>query len=129
MLRQGLDFSFSGLKTAVKYYLADNPDARPQDVAASFVEACLDVLISKSRAALEKFPVSSLVVVGGVAASPQLRAAAAGLCEDLGVELCLPPVKWSTDNGAMIGLATWDYLAKHITNTLEPVPGLGMEAF
>jgi N6-L-threonylcarbamoyladenine synthase len=129
MLRQGLDFSFSGLKTAVKYYLADNPDARPQDVAASFVEACLDVLISKCRAALEKFPVSSLVVVGGVAASPQLRAAAAGLCEDLGVELCLPPVKWSTDNGAMIGLATWDYLAKHITNTLEPVPGLGMEAF
>jgi N6-L-threonylcarbamoyladenine synthase len=129
MLRQGLDFSFSGLKTAVKYYLADNPDARPQDVAASFVEACLDVLISKCRAALEKFPVSSLVVVGGVAASPQLRAAAAGLCEDLGVELCLPPVKWSTDNGAMIGLATWDYLAKNITNTLEPVPGLGMEAF
>jgi N6-L-threonylcarbamoyladenine synthase len=129
MLRQGLDFSFSGLKTAVKYYLADNPEARRQDVAASFVEACLDVLISKCRAALEKFPVSSLVVVGGVAASPQLRAAAAGLCEDLGVELCLPPVKWSTDNGAMIGLATWDYLAKHVTNTLEPVPGLGMEAF
>jgi N6-L-threonylcarbamoyladenine synthase len=129
MLRQGLDFSFSGLKTAVKYYLADNPDARPQDVAASFVEACLDVLVSKCRAALEQYPVSSLVVVGGVAASPQLRAAAAGLCEDLGVELCLPPVKWSTDNGAMIGLATWDYLAKDISNTLEPVPGLGMEAF
>jgi len=129
MLRQGLDFSFSGLKTAVKYYLADNPDARPQDVAASFVEACLDVLISKCRAALEKFPVSSLVVVGGVAASPQLRAAAADLCDDLGVELCLPPVKWSTDNGAMIGLATWDYLANDINNTLEPVPGLGMEAF
>jgi N6-L-threonylcarbamoyladenine synthase len=129
MLRQGLDFSFSGLKTAVKYYLADTPDARPQDVAASFVEACLDVLISKCRAALEKFPVSSLVVVGGVAASPQLRAAAAELCEDLGVELCLPPVKWSTDNGAMIGLATWDYLAKDVKGTLEPVPGLGMEAF
>jgi N6-L-threonylcarbamoyladenine synthase len=129
MLRQGLDFSFSGLKTAVKYYLADTPDARPQDVAASFVEACLDVLISKCRAALEKFPVSSLVVVGGVAASPQLRAAAADLCEDLGVELCLPPVKWSTDNGAMIGLATWDYLAKDVKGTLEPVPGLGMEAF
>jgi N6-L-threonylcarbamoyladenine synthase len=129
MLRQGLDFSFSGLKTAVKYYLADTPDARPQDVAASFVEACLDVLISKCRAALEQYPVSSLVVVGGVAASPQLRAAAAGLCEDLGVELCLPPVKWSTDNGAMIGLATWDYLAKDVNCTLEPVPGLGMEAF
>jgi N6-L-threonylcarbamoyladenine synthase len=51
------------------------------------------------------------------------------LCAGLGIELCLPPVKWSTDNGAMIGLATWDYLANGITNTLEPVPGLGMEAF
>jgi len=45
------------------------------------------------------------------------------------VELCLPPLKWSTDNGAMIGLATWDYLARDITGTLEPVPGLGMEEF
>jgi N6-L-threonylcarbamoyladenine synthase len=129
MLKQGLDFSFSGLKSAVERYLVATPDAQPADVAASFVEACLEVLISKCRAALREFPASSLVVVGGVAASPQLRAAAAELCQDLGVELCLPPVKWSTDNGAMIGLATWDYLANDITNTLEPVPGLGMEAF
>jgi N6-L-threonylcarbamoyladenine synthase len=129
MLRQGLDFSFSGLKTAVKYYLEATPDAPQADVAASFVEACLDVLISKCRAALREYPASSLVIVGGVAASPQLRAAAAELCEGLGVELCLPPVKWSTDNGAMIGLATWDYLANDVTSTLEPVPGLGMEAF
>jgi N6-L-threonylcarbamoyladenine synthase len=129
MLRQELYFSFSGLKSAVERYLAATPDAQPADVAASFVEACLDVLISKCRKALGKYPASSLVIVGGVAASPQLRAAAMGLCEDLGIELCLPPVKWSTDNGAMIGLATWDYLANHITNDLEPVPGLGMEAF
>ncbi len=129
MLRQGLSFSFAGLKTAVEYYLRDTPDARPADVAASFVEACMDVLISKCRAALGEFRASSLVIVGGVAASPPLRAAAAKLCADLGVELCLPPVKWSTDNGAMIGLATWDYLANRITNVLEPVPGLGMEAF
>lgn len=129
MLRQGLDFSFSGLKSAVERYLAATPEAHSADVAASFVEACLDVLMSKCRAALREFPASSLVIVGGVAASPQLRAAAAELCQDLGVELCLPPVKWSTDNGAMIGLATWDYLANRMTNTLEPVPGLGMEAF
>ena len=55
--------------------------------------------------------------------------AAAELCDGLRVELCLPPVKWSTDNGAMIALATWDYLANDIKSTLEPVPGLGMEAF
>jgi N6-L-threonylcarbamoyladenine synthase len=129
MYKQGLDFSFSGLKSAVERYLAATPDAPPADVAASFVEACLDVLISKCRTALREFPASSLVIVGGVAASPPLRAAAAQLCEDVGVELCLPPVKWSTDNGAMIGLATWDYLASGVTNTLEPVPGLSMEAF
>ncbi len=129
MLRQGLDFSFSGLKSAVERYLAATPGARPADVAASFVEACMEVLISKCHAAIKEYPVSSLVIVGGVAASPQLRAAATELCADLGIELCLPPVKWSTDNGAMIGLATWDYLANGSTGTLEPVPGLGMEAF
>jgi N6-L-threonylcarbamoyladenine synthase len=129
MLRQGLDFSFSGLKSHVERYLVKTPDARPADVAAAFVEACLDVLISKCRAALVEYPASCLVVVGGVAASPQLRAAAGELCNELGVELCLPPLRWSTDNGAMIGLATWDYLANHITDTLEPVPGLRMEDF
>lgn len=129
MLRQGLDFSFSGLKSAVERYLAATPDAQPADVAAAFVEACMEVLISKCRAAIKEYPVSSLVIVGGVAASPQLRAAASELCAGLGIGLCLPPVKWSTDNGAMIGLATWDYLTNGITNTLEPVPGLGMEAF
>jgi N6-L-threonylcarbamoyladenine synthase len=129
MLRQGLDFSFSGLKSAVERYLAATPDAQPADVAVAFVEACMEVLISKCRAAIKEYPVSSLVIVGGVAASPQLRAAATELCAGLGIELCLPPVKWSTDNGAMIGLATWDYLANGITSTLEPVPGLGMESF
>jgi len=129
MLGRGLDFSFSGLKTAVDRYLVATPDAEPADVAASFVEACLEVLIAKCRSALKEYPAASLVVVGGVAASPQLRAAAGELCDDLGVELCLPPLKWSTDNGAMIGLATWDYLARQITSTLEPVPGLGIEDF
>jgi N6-L-threonylcarbamoyladenine synthase len=129
MLTRGLDFSFSGLKTAVSRYLVANPAVQPADVAASFVEACLDVLIAKCSRALQQFPASSLVVVGGVAASPQLRVAAAELCDELGVELCLPPLKWSTDNGAMIGLATWDYLARDISGPLEPVPGLGMEAF
>lgn len=131
MLGVGLDFSFAGLKSAVDRYLAANPAAldHPADVAASFVEACLEVLISKCRSAFRQFPASSLVVVGGVAASPQLRVAAAELCDGLGVELCLPPLKWSTDNGAMIGLATWDYLARGITGTLKPAPGLEMKEF
>jgi N6-L-threonylcarbamoyladenine synthase len=125
----GLDFSFSGLKTSVRTYLEDHPEAKHADVAAAFVDAVMQVLIYKCQAALQDFRAASLVVVGGVAASPQLRAAAAELCDGLGVQLCLPPLRWSTDNGAMIGLATWDYLARDITNTLDAVPGLGIESF
>lgn len=129
LLGRGLNFSFSGLKSAVERYVANSEKVVAADVAASFVEACVDVLISKCRDALGKYPSVSLVVVGGVAASPQLRAAAKELCEDLGVELCLPPLRWSTDNGAMIGLATWDYLALGISHPLEPVTTLSMEDF
>jgi N6-L-threonylcarbamoyladenine synthase len=126
LYNRGLDFSFSGLKSAVDRYLAANPDTPAQDIAASFVEACIDVLIAKCRKALQMYPSSSLVVVGGVAASPQLRAAAKDLCAELGVELCLPPLKWSTDNGAMIALAAWDNVSLNLSHTLRPVPSLGI---
>ncbi|TDP97724.1 tRNA (adenosine(37)-N6)-threonylcarbamoyltransferase complex transferase subunit TsaD [Labedaea rhizosphaerae] len=129
MLHDGLDFSFSGLKSAVSRYLAANPQTPHEDVAASFVAACLEVLLAKCRTALTDSPAQSLVIVGGVAASPQLRAEAAALCEDLGVELCLPPLKWSTDNGAMIGLATWDYLAAGFTAPLRPQTSLTIEQY
>ncbi|MEJ2868752.1 tRNA (adenosine(37)-N6)-threonylcarbamoyltransferase complex transferase subunit TsaD [Actinomycetospora sp. OC33-EN08] len=116
----GLDFSFSGLKSAVSRFLAAHPDHPPENVAASFVEACLDVLVSKCRKALAQHPSRCLVVVGGVAASPQLRERAAALCTEAGVELCLPPLRWSTDNGAMIGLAAWDYHARGLQERPRP---------
>lgn len=129
MINDGLEFSFSGLKSAVSRFLATAVDARPQDVAASFVEACLDVLITKVRKALIAHPSTCLVVVGGVAASPQLRAAAKDICQELNVNLCLPPLKWSTDNGAMIALATWDYLRLGIWPGPEPATSLGIEDY
>jgi N6-L-threonylcarbamoyladenine synthase len=110
VLNKGLEFSFSGLKSAVSRYLSSTPDAAHADVASSFVAAVLEVLLTKSRMALERYPSSSFVIVGGVSASPQLRTAALELCKSLGVELCLPPLRWSTDNAAMIALATFDYL-------------------
>ncbi len=110
MLSEGLEFSFSGLKSAVARYLNDSPVFEAADVAASFVGACMEVLLTKCRRALVAYPSASLVVVGGVSASPQLRAGAKELCDRLGVSLCLPPLRWSTDNAAMIALATWDYL-------------------
>jgi N6-L-threonylcarbamoyladenine synthase len=110
MLTDRFEFSFSGLKSAVTRYLEHSPSFEPADVAASFVSACMEVLLTKCKRALLSFPTVSLVVVGGVAASPQLRAGAKALCDDFGVQLCLPPLRWSTDNAAMIALATWDYV-------------------
>ncbi|MEO0724637.1 MAG: tRNA (adenosine(37)-N6)-threonylcarbamoyltransferase complex transferase subunit TsaD [Bacteroidota bacterium] len=123
MLHKGLEFSFSGLKSAIARYL-DALEEEPvvEDIAASFVEAAMEILLTKCRKALEQYPVKSLVVVGGVAASPQLREQAGELCAKMGVELCLPPLRWSTDNAAMIALATWDYI--QLGKRLEPKPQL-----
>jgi N6-L-threonylcarbamoyladenine synthase len=89
----------------------------------------MDVLVAKCRRALEEHESASLVIVGGVAASPQLRSAAGTLCAAVGVDLCLPPLRWSTDNGAMIALATWDYLAAGKQASLEPVPSLNIQQY
>jgi len=126
MIREGLDFSFSGLKTAVARQLESEGAVQKEDIAASFVAACLDVLISKCRRALTTFDAESLVIVGGVAASPQLREAATSLANEMGVELCLPPQKWATDNGAMIALAGWDYLDMGNAPRPRPQPRLSI---
>jgi N6-L-threonylcarbamoyladenine synthase len=87
-----------------------NPDALHADIAASFVKTVMEVLMKKAQVALKRYPSQSFVIVGGVAASPQLREEAGKLCQKLNVELCLPPLRWSTDNAAMVALATFDYL-------------------
>ncbi|WP_033340178.1 tRNA (adenosine(37)-N6)-threonylcarbamoyltransferase complex transferase subunit TsaD [Catenuloplanes japonicus] len=129
VINHGLDFSFSGLKSAVMRYLEAEKGWKVEDVAASFVAACMDVLVAKCRRALAAYPSSSLVIVGGVAASPPLRAAAAQLCDEAGVRLCLPPLKWSTDNGAMIAMAAWDYLATDNHTPAAPQTSLTIESF
>jgi N6-L-threonylcarbamoyladenine synthase len=122
MLHQGLEFSLSGLKAAVSRYLDATENPVLPDIAASFVQAVMDILIKKCRMAIQKNPCVSLVVVGGVAASPQLRAEATKLCQNMGIELCLPPLRWATDNAAMIALATWDYI--NVDNWMKPIPQL-----
>jgi tRNA N6-adenosine threonylcarbamoyltransferase len=122
MLKDGLEFSFSGLKSAVSRYLSQTDTPVLEDVAASFIEAIIDVLLYKCRMALNNCKSISLVIVGGVAASHQLRTRAQILCNELGIELCLPPLKWSTDNAAMIALATFDYL--HLKKFPKPIPNL-----
>jgi N6-L-threonylcarbamoyladenine synthase len=104
-----LDLSFSGLKTSVRYFL-ESPqgrDAKPQDVAASFQAAVVDVLMARVRAAFERNNYNAAVLSGGVAANSALQEAFRSWGERSGVPVFIPPPKYCTDNAAMIAAAAY----------------------
>ena len=96
------DFSFSGLKTAVARYINQVPNYQRAEVAASFQEAVVDVLLNKSIKAAQEKGIENLIIAGGVAANSRLREAAAELCEKFGIRLRIPSPLLCTDNGAMV---------------------------
>jgi N6-L-threonylcarbamoyladenine synthase len=96
------DYSFSGLKTAVKRWLAANPQASVPDVAASFQEAVADVLSAKAVAACRDTGADTLVLGGGVAANSRLRVLTQSRCDAAGIRLRVPRPGLCTDNGAMV---------------------------
>lgn len=109
-----LDFSFSGLKTAVLYALAGQSQPRPEppppsqkraDLAASFQKAVVEVLTVKARQALRRSGLRRLAVGGGVAANRCLRAALETMTREEGAELYIPPLTLCTDNAAMAAVA------------------------
>ena len=102
-----LDFSFSGLKTAVQLLVRkETPDAAAKaDVAASFQEAIVDVLVAKSLYALEQTGLNQLVVAGGVGANRRLRERLDRAAAEQGCAVFYPEFEFCTDNGAMIALA------------------------
>ena len=103
-----LDFSFSGLKTAVLTRLralGAVDEATRADVAASFQEAIVDVLAAKCMHALRREGLQRLVVAGGVGANTLLRARLQAECARLGAQVHFPPLALCTDNGAMIAFA------------------------
>jgi N6-L-threonylcarbamoyladenine synthase len=108
MLNGGYDFSFSGLKTAVRREI-ERGDVITADLVTSFVAACMDVLTTKLLTAIEEFTPSSAVVVGGVAASPVLRQRVTREAPP-STKVIFPSLKYSTDNAAMIGAAGWWHL-------------------
>ena len=105
----GLDFSFSGLKTALVYRCRElGPEGvaeRRADLAASFQAAVVRQLTAKLKRALKRGRWEAVALGGGVAANGPLRAAVGELCEREGVRLKLVPIKLCTDNAAMIGSA------------------------
>ena len=96
------NFSFSGLKTAVARYIEQTPTNIRADVAASFQEAIVDVLLLKSLRACKDSGIDRLVIAGGVAANSRLREVAKERCEREGIRLHIPSPALCTDNGAMV---------------------------
>jgi N6-L-threonylcarbamoyladenine synthase len=108
--RPGLDFSFSGLKTAVLTRLAEADAADPAlraDIACGFQEAVVETLLIKCRRAVEQAGVDTLVLAGGVAANRRLREVLGAWARQAGVALRYPAPALCTDNGAMIAYAGW----------------------
>ena len=101
------DFSFSGLKTAVLYYLRDNPTASKADVAASFQQAVIDVLVAKSVRAAREYGAESILLCGGVSANKALRMFLQAAAKKLGVGFFVPDFEFNTDNAAMIAAAAY----------------------
>lgn len=122
--RAGLEFSYSGLKTAVLYAMQDGAADVP-DIAASFQAAAIDILLIKIKQAIQQTDAQRLVVAGGVAANQLLRDR---VSTELGIDVFMPPFTYCIDNGAMIA-AAGDSLFKHGKFgdfTMTPNPSLAL---
>jgi N6-L-threonylcarbamoyladenine synthase len=130
-----LDFSFSGLKTAVRYAIAGPGRPDPStvklsgqqiaDLAASFQEAAVDCLVGKALAALEQTGMKTLCVGGGVAANGRLRTRLREETERAGIELHIAPLQLCTDNAVMGAIAVERLKAGHIEPLdLDVFPGV-----
>ena len=128
--RSGCDFSFSGIKTAVKNIIANQQCIDHElvcDISASFQDCVGDILVNRIRNAMLisrsiDHKISKLVVAGGVAANQQLRNRILMYARDNSFEVLYPPGKLCTDNGIMVGWAGIENLAKGYTSNLDFTP-------
>jgi N6-L-threonylcarbamoyladenine synthase len=126
--RDNADFSFAGLKTAVVHATRANRRLLPEDVAASFQQAVVDIVIDRTRYALQRFRTEypdeppRFVVAGGVAANRAMRDALADLCAAEGFEFCTPPASLCTDNAAMVAWVGVERAATQLFDDLDFAP-------
>lgn len=114
--RENLDFSFSGLKTSVRYFLEKNPELPKSprgmaDICSSVRQAIVGVLLRKTEHAVEASGLQRVALSGGVAANQALRNGMTDLCRSKGWELHLPAPELATDNAAMMAFAAMHHLA------------------
>ena len=119
MLDDGYDFSFSGLKTSVITHVRKNPEIDTADVAASFQEAVVDVLVAKARRAARDIGAKGICLAGGVAANSVLRERTLDACIADGLQAFLPSLALCTDNAAMVAAAGWWRLQADGPTSLE----------
>ncbi len=125
------NFSFSGLKTAVLNLLKKEKNVKPEDVAASFQETVVEILLKKTLRAIKEMGIKRLVVVGGVSANTRLREVFREASEKHGFELYIPHPRLSTDNALMIAYAGAERFKRGITAPLDinPQPNIPLEEF
>ncbi len=102
MRDKSYNFSFSGLKTSVLYYIKNNPEAKKTDIAASFQKAALDVLVYKAMVATREYGAKTILVSGGVAANNMLRNIVKQEAEKHKLNFFVPEKRYNLDNAAMI---------------------------
>lgn len=107
LYNDGFDFSFSGLKTAVVNHVRKHPDVATADVAASFQDAVVDVLVHKARTAARQVGARGICLAGGVAANSQLRRVTTEVCAADGLHAFVPSRSMCTDNAAMVAAVAW----------------------
>src|SRR3989339_807137 len=131
---KNFDFSYSGLKTAVLYLSrdlklkSDITEEMKSDIAASFQKAAINVLIKKTSRACAELNIKSLLLSGGVAANKKLREELQKMSEEIGVKYYQPPMAYTTDNAAMIGVAGYFAYKKSKNKTAPKWQSVDMDA-